>query len=197
MLRPSYNEQIQGFGFSRRTLGIARSTTKPVFDNSLTVVSETTTNLGATIMNGDSNAFSVLQDDQGGIDIHCPFSADTRECYSYAMSGMFNQPALSYFAFMGLQEVAHTQDGASAVEIFAMLPAKIMLQTNIVQVSAEGFVRPNVNPSTYANIGNVTGIIFGIGMMQEGSGTLACKYLASFEVQRWNDPDINVRTPVV
>lgn len=200
MLRPSYNEQINGFGFNQKTnITADRPTTRAVFGSDLSCLSEVLTDQGSVILNS-TNAFelNVLTQDQGGVGGLAPIDPDIRNCYSYSISAVVKSQTGCLCGFIGSLETAWLTDTIQTAELLALLPTNIhRAGGDIVHAYAQGFARPNVLPSTYANIANVVGLIFGMGLFNETGATIEMKYIVSVEVQRWSDPDVGVRTPVV
>lgn len=200
MLRPSYNEQIHGFGFNvQSTLTGTETSTQAIFSPTCDVVSEVVGDQGSVLIaTGNTNKLNVLTAHQAGFGAFIGLSADERQCYSYSMNGVAKSGGEALFAFVGTLEVAHAVDVVKTCNIMACLPIHVSNQIDLrVGFHSAGFVRPNINPEGYANIGNVTGLIFGVAILNSSGGTIAFNMLMSCEIQRWVDPDVNIHTPVV
>lgn len=202
MLRPSYNEQIHGFGFdAAQPITANRVALTTVFGPTISVLTEVVSDQGAKFLHTTQNFHLEVQvSEQGGIGVLVPMSLETRECYSYSMSGNLVAKTSPCFGFVATLEATHAQDTVQAAVIRAILPTRQYAADGgqYTYVTSSGFVRPNVNPSTYGNIANVTGLVFGIGIMREiGTTTVNVQFGISFEVERWINPDVDIRTPVV
>lgn len=199
MLRPSYNEQINGFGFAKHELNASVVTLTESYDSIISVVTEVISEQGSMVFfTKASKVISIGNNDQGGVGVLIPMSADTRECYSYSMAGVLGHDTLQGFAFCATLEDTYAQDTIQEAKIRCILPStQVQSNTNNATIHAQGFVRPNINPSGYADIDDVTGLVFGIGFINSTGGALGTEFVMSFEVQRWNNPDVNIRTPVV
>ncbi len=196
MLRPSYNEQILGFGFVKTELAATVTSTTPIWGDTIDTYSEVIPNIGQCLFSSATKNLSVLNDDQAGVGVLAPMNTGGRECYTFSMNGIA-KGLLTPFGFVGTLEIAHVVDTIQSVRILALLPIKTFASAEINQFSCEGFVRPNVDVSTYTNIASVTGLMFGIGFANITGGTITSNHIISFEVQRWVDPEVNIRTPVV
>ncbi len=202
MLRPSYNEQIHGFGFSSLDpLSGDRASTTARYSATIDTVLEAIPDIGSKHMFSDIAGFlNVGTSEHGGIGVLAPLSSDTRECYSYSMNGYLLAAHAAVFGFVGTLEETHVAGTEQPVIIRSFLPVKVYRDSvdKNSTVSCEGFCRPNINPSAYSNIANVTGLAFGIGIVIDtGSAGLSLLWNLSFEVQRWENPDVQIHTPVV
>ncbi len=197
MLRASYNEQINGFGFTESALNASVTSTSLGFDAEISTVTKTLPDMGSIVMRSlDSKIYTIGTATKAGIGVLMGLDKDTRECYSYSMAGIVSED-FTMFGYMGILETAQIDDTVQDVKLLAYLPTRTNQVNGTGFMESRGFVRPSVLPSSYGNIANVVGLVFGLGMFNESGGALATHYHFSFEVQRWVNPDIQVHTPVV
>lgn len=200
MLRPSYHEQVHGFGFTALDpLSASKSSTTGIFTATVDTVLEAVTDLGAShLFSGSSDTIAIGAGEVGAIGVLAPFSGDTRECYSFSINGMLKGGNNVAFAAVGTLEETHVAGTIQPVVIRSYLPLHQYNNALMSNISCSGLIRPNVNPSGYGSIASVTGLAFIVGIAIEAAGvTSNMLFGMSFEIQRWVDPDINIRTPVV
>lgn len=200
MLRPSYNEQITGFGFNQvEPLTTSKNSTTPTFGKIVSTISEVGITQNSMMMHMHvGNTMNVLTNDQGAYGVLMGLDQNVRECYTYSINGILENVSEPVCGFIGTLEATHATDTIQDVEIMSLLPTKIGRSAgDHVTVDCNGFCRPNILPSGYTNIANVTGLMFGMMLLNDSGSSIEYLGLLSFEIQRWSDPDVSVRTPVV
>lgn len=198
MLRPSYNEVIDGFGYTQ-TDPISGTVTASdsVWGATVDVLAEVMTDKGFVHMFTGGHILTVSGGAKGLIGGLMPFSDEDRETYSLSCSGYIGALCAPLLGIASL-ETTHTAGTPQSAPLLSWLPMSYVHSDTVgTSFSGQAFFRPNTNPSGYTNIANVVGLACGVVIPNGTGGDFSCEFDLSVSCTRWNDPDVNIRTPIV